>query len=269
MRRPLLAVTLALLAACGISKEEFAAQQRDAQQYKERYQGEADKTASLERKVTEQDEKLTAMQQKLTVRDQEIAQLKTAALKLEEEKGALAAKSAQYEQLTSSLQGQIQSGQVEISELRGKMTVKLKDKVLFASGSTALGKEGRAALDAVAEAFKDLKGKNVVVAGYTDDVPTGSRSGFKDNWDLSAGRAVTVVRYLQSKGVAPGILGALGFSQYRPLAGNDSNEGRSQNRRIEIALTAADEAPAVPAEPGATATPSPAASPAPAATPAR
>src|ERR1700694_5817984 len=138
MRRPLLAVTLALLAACGISKEEFAAQQRDAQQYKERYQGEADKTASLERKVTEQDEKLTAMQQKLTVRDQEIAQLKTAALKLEEEKGALVAKSAQYEQLTSSLQGQIQSGQVEISELRGKMTVKLKDKVLFASGSTAL-----------------------------------------------------------------------------------------------------------------------------------
>src|SRR6266568_3109140 len=221
MRIRLLAVSLALLAACGISKEEFAAQERDAQQFKERYQGEADKTASLERKVTEQDEKLTALQQKL-----------------------------------------IQSGQVEISELRGKMTVKLKDKVLFASGSTALGKEGRAALDAVAEAFKDLKGKNVLVAGYTDDVPTGTRAGFKDNWDLSAGRAVTVVRYLQSKGVSPGILGALGFSEYRPLAGNDSGEGRSQNRRIEIALTAADEPPAPPAEPGAPAAPSPAAAPA-------
>ncbi|HYS80536.1 MAG TPA: chemotaxis protein MotB, partial [Anaeromyxobacteraceae bacterium] len=66
----------------------------------------------------------------------------------------------------------------------------------------------------------------------------------------------------QSKGVSPGILGALGFSEYRPLAGNDSGEGRSQNRRIEIALTAADEPPAPPAEPGAPAAPSPAAAPA-------
>jgi chemotaxis protein MotB len=255
MRSHLFAAGALALAACGVSKDEFAAQQRDAQQFRQQYQSEAEKTAALEKKVADQEQQLTAAQQKLTVRDQEIAKLRSDAAKLEEEKGALAAKSAEYEQLTASLKGQIQSGQVEISELRGKMTVKLKDKVLFASGSTALNKEGRAALDAVAEAFKDLRGKNVLVAGYTDDVPTGTRSGFKDNWDLSTARAVTVVRYLQSKGVAPGILGALGFSEYRPLAGNDSTEGRSQNRRIEIALTAGDAAAAAaapaPAEPAA------------------
>jgi chemotaxis protein MotB len=129
---------------------------------------------------------------------------------------------------------------VEVSELKGKMTGKLKDRVVFSSGSAAINKQGREALDAVANAFHDLQGKNVVVAGYTDNVPVAGKGAFKDNWDLSTARAVSVVRYLQSKGVEPKILGAAGFSEYRPLAANDTAEGKSQNRRIEIALTAAD-----------------------------
>ncbi|HKD40050.1 MAG TPA: OmpA family protein [Myxococcaceae bacterium] len=229
MQKRMLTTFLVVLAAgCGVSKDEFAAAQRDAEQNLKNYQAEAQKSAALEKKVAD----LQKQNQELT----------TTSAKLEQEKGVAEAKSAQYEQLAGSLQNQIASGQIEISELRGKMTVKLKDKVLFASGSTALNKEGKAALNAVADAFKGLHDKNVIVAGYTDDVPTG-KSGFKDNWDLSAARAVTVVRYLQSKDVPPEILGAAGFSQYRPLAPNDSAQNRSANRRIEIALTAADYTP--------------------------
>ena len=229
MQKRMLTTFLVVLAAgCGVSKDEFAAAQRDADQNLKNYQAEAQKSAALEKKVAD----LQKQNQELT----------TASAQLQQEKGAAEAKSAQYEQLAGSLQNQIASGQIELSELRGKMTVKLKDKVLFASGSTALNKEGKAALNAVADAFKGLHDKNVIVAGYTDDVPTG-KSGFKDNWDLSAARAVTVVRYLQSKDVPPEILGAAGFSQYRPLAPNDSAQNRSANRRIEIALTAADYAP--------------------------
>ena len=106
-----------------------------------------------------------------------------------------------------------------------------------------------AALDAVATAFKDLQGKNVIVAGFTDNVPISGASGFMDNWALSTARAITVVRYLQSKGVSPSLLGAAGFSEYRPVAPNDSAANRSQNRRIEIALTAADYTPPVIAAP--------------------
>ncbi len=230
MQKRMLTTLLVVLAGgCGVSKDEFAAAQRDAEQNLKNYQNEAQKTAALEKKVAE----LQTQNKELT----------TTSVKLEQEKDVLQAKSAQYEQLTSSLQNQIASGQVEISELRGKMTVKLKDRILFPSGSAALNKDGKGALDAVADAFKELKDKNVVVAGYTDDVPTGSKSGFKDNWDLSTARAVTVVRYLQSKGVEPTMLGAEGFSQYRPLAQNDSAQNRSLNRRIEIALTAADYTP--------------------------
>ncbi|HZX44001.1 MAG TPA: OmpA family protein [Myxococcaceae bacterium] len=226
------AVGIALLvAACGPSKDEFAAAQRDAANYKKQYQDETAKTAALEKKVGDlqtQNEALTKSTTQLT-----------------EEKGALEAKSKQYEELAGSLKQQIDSGQVEITELRGKMTVKLKDKVVFSSGSAAINKQGRDALDAVAHAFQTLKDKVVVVAGYTDSVPTNPKSAFKDNWDLSTARAVSVVRYLQTQGVDPKMLGAAGFSQYRPLAPNETEAGRSQNRRIEIALTAADYTPPV------------------------
>jgi len=239
------ALCLAAGFGCGVSKDEFAAQQRDAQQNLAKYQQESEKTAALEKKLGEVQQQSATLQQENTALQQQLAEAKTSSAKLEQEKGALEAKSAQYQQLAGSLQSQIASGQVEISELRGKMIVKLKDKILFGSASAALNKDGKTALDAVAEAFKDLKGKNVVVAGYTDDVPIGSKSEFSDNWALSSARAVNVVRYLQTKGVSPAMLGAAGFSQYRPLVPNDSSDNRSQNRRIEIALMAADYTPPV------------------------
>ena len=227
-----------LIAACGPSKEEFAAAQRDAANYKKQFTDEQAKSADLQKKMTDlqtQNDTLTHSTSQLT---QEKAQLT-------EEKGQLEAKSKQYEELAGSLKDQIQSGQVEISELKGKMTVKLKDRVVFSSGSAAINKQGRDALDAVAKAFHDLQNKTVIVAGYTDDVPVSAGGAFKDNWDLSTERAVSVVRYLQSKGVNPKMLGAAGFSEYRPLAPNNTTGGRSQNRRIEIALTAADYTPPV------------------------
>ena len=239
-----------LLTACGVSKDEFAAAQKDAANYKKQFQDEQQKTAALEKKVAD----LQAQNEALT----------KSTTQLTEEKGQLEAKSKQYEELAGSLNEQIQSGQVEISELRGKMTVKLKDKVVFSSGSAAINKQGRDALDAVAKAFQGLKDKTVIVAGYTDNVPVAGKGHYKDNWDLSAERAVSVVRYLQSKGVDPKMLGAAGFAEYRPLGPNDSADGRSQNRRIEIALTAADTPPVVD-----TPTAQPAAAPPPASQPAR
>jgi chemotaxis protein MotB len=195
-------------------------------------------------RATACDEKVAALSAELAETRKQLAAATMAKEQLQVQTASLEAKSTQYEQLAGSLQGQIQAGQIEIEELRGKMTVKLKDKVLFASGSATLGKAGREALDAVAAVFKEQADKNVVVAGYTDDVPV-AKGPFKDNWELSSARAVAVVRYLASKGVPEKMLGAAGFSQFRPVAANDSPENRSLNRRIEIALTAADYQPPV------------------------
>jgi chemotaxis protein MotB len=236
MRTTMLAVLALSLAACGISREQYAAKEAELAKYHEMYGDASAKATVLEGQVADLNGQVSATQARLKVLEDEKAAAEARA-------SAAAIRSDQRERLTQSLQRQIRDGQVEISELRGKMTVKLKDKVLFASGSAALGKEGRKALDAVAEAFKGLRDRNVVVAGYTDTVPVAKTGPFKDNWDLSTARAVAVVRYLQSKGVAPGMLGAAGFSQYRPVAPNTSPANMSLNRRIEIALTSADEIP--------------------------
>ncbi|HSN89824.1 MAG TPA: OmpA family protein [Anaeromyxobacteraceae bacterium] len=234
----LTAMAAVAVAGCGISKDKYDAKSTEADKYLKQYQDEAARTAALEAKAKDLEGQLAAVRE-------ELGAAKKRQETTEQELAALEQKSSQYEKLTKSLQSQISAGQVEISELRGKMTVKLRDKILFPSGSATLAADGRGALDAVAEAFKGLAGKNVLVAGYTDDVPTGAKGRYKDNWELSGARAIAVVRYLQSKGVDPQMLGAAGFSEYRPVASNETPEGRSENRRIEIALSAADYVPPV------------------------
>src|SRR5512137_2127147 len=236
MRTIMLAALALTLAACGVSKDVLEAKDADLLKYQKMYGDEAAKSKALEAKVADQDAQLAATQAQLKA----VADEKAAA---EAKASQLAVSNAQREKLAQSLEKQIREGQVEISELKGKMTVKLKDKVLFGSGSAALNKDGKKALDAVAEAFKDLRDRNVVVAGYTDNMPVGKGSAYQDNWDLSTARAVAVVRYLESKGVNPVMLGAVGFSQYRPVVANDTPANRSLNRRIEIALTSADYIP--------------------------
>ena len=232
-------VLAAFLAACGVKKELYEAKELEAQKNLKMYQDEAQKSADLEKKLASVEGRLSELEKQYGA---EKGQLMAEKDRLAAEKAALERKSAEYERLAGSLKNQIAAGQIEVSELRGKLTVKLKDKILFGSGSTAIGRDGKAALDTVAEAFKDVKGRNVLVAGYTDDVPTNPKS-FPSNWELSTARAIAVVKYLQSKGVDPVMLGAAGFSEYRPVAPNDTPDGRSLNRRIEIALTAADYAP--------------------------
>jgi chemotaxis protein MotB len=228
-RKIAIALLLVGAAAC-VSTSKYELKSKEAADNDTRAKEAAAKAAACETKVAELQKELAAA-----------AEAKNA---LAAQAASAEAKTAQYEQLAGSLQKQIQAGQIEVSELRGKMTVKLKDKILFPSGSAKLNKDGAAALDVVAGVFKDMKGKNVVVAGYTDDVRVGA-GPYKDNWDLSAARAISVVRYLVSKGVPASMLGAAGFSEFRPVVANDTPENRSLNRRIEIALTAAEAPPEV------------------------
>ncbi|GHG98467.1 OmpA family protein [Comamonas sp. JC664] len=155
--------------------------------------------------------------------------------KLAQAKEELEKRSSEYENLAQSLKQEISDGKIQLSELKGKMTVQLKDKILFASGSARVGKEGEEALTKIADALKTVQGKIIRVEGHTDDVPTGGGQ-FASNWELSLARAMAVVRSLQNAGVDPTFLSAAGYGQYQPIAPNDSAENRSLNRRIEIVL---------------------------------
>lgn len=145
---------------------------------------------------------------------------------------------AQYDALVDSLSDQVQKGQLQIRRYKDMLTVDVAEQLFFDSGKAALKEGGKAVLKQVAAAMQGYEDKAIRVVGHTDDVPIAKawRNVFPSNWELSAARATTVVRFLQDAGIEPGRLIASGRAEYAPIAPNDSAEGRQKNRRIEITL---------------------------------
>jgi chemotaxis protein MotB len=118
---------------------------------------------------------------------------------------------------------------------RGLVVTIVTDEVLFETGKADLRPLGAEVLDAVGPVLVDLPNR-ISVEGHTDNVPIRS-ARFASNWELSAERATTVLRYtMERHGITPSRLSAAGFADTQPLAGNDSADGRSRNRRVEIVI---------------------------------
>jgi chemotaxis protein MotB len=135
--------------------------------------------------------------------------------------------------LKSSL-GNLNDTDVTVNVDKSVVFIELSDKMLFKSGSSELSSRAREVLSKVATVLNSKPDQEVLVEGHTDNVPI-SRDCIKDNWDLSASRAIAITRVLQNDyKVDPARITAAGRSQYVPKASNDTPEGRSQNRRIRI-----------------------------------
>jgi chemotaxis protein MotB len=196
-----------------------------------------EKVRADEGTLTQKEAELRAMRERLLETQALVDELSKSKKKLEAAKAELEKKSGEYEQLASALRGEIEAGRVELMELRGRTTVKMTDKILFASGSATIGADGRVALRKVADALRGLpQGRAIRVEGHTDDVPTNPAGPFPTNWELSSARALAVVRFLQDTGIDPTRLSGVGFGEFQPIEANDTPEGRSLNRRIEITL---------------------------------
>ncbi len=125
---------------------------------------------------------------------------------------------------------------VQVEVRGGLVHVSISDRLLFQSGSSTLGQQAKEVLEKVANVINDHEDLNVLVEGHTDNVPFGNEC-LMDNWDLSVKRATSVVRTLQSDYyVSPERLTAGGRSYHIPKASNDTDEGRSLNRRTEIII---------------------------------
>ncbi|MNK05526.1 putative lipoprotein YiaD precursor [compost metagenome] len=119
----------------------------------------------------------------------------------------------------------------------GKVYVSMSDKLLFKSGSTAVEPKGVEALKALADVLNKNQDIQILVEGHTDNVPI-KTAVFKDNWDLSVGRATTITRMLNKEyGVTATRMTASGRGEYFPRASNDTPEGKAKNRRTEIILS--------------------------------
>ncbi|MBN1772706.1 MAG: OmpA family protein [Deltaproteobacteria bacterium] len=146
-----------------------------------------------------------------------------------------AARLAAFRATLEKFRAMIESGRLRVRFVGGRMIVEMASNVLFPSGSAELSEMGRQTLSELAAVLMTIPDRTFQVAGHTDDVPMGS-GRFKDNWELSTERALSVVRFLQEVGVRPTVLGAVGYGEFQPVGDNTSESGREQNRRIEVVL---------------------------------
>jgi chemotaxis protein MotB len=141
--------------------------------------------------------------------------------------------------LENEMRNALESKDVTISELQGKLTVNILDRILFDSGEATLKPEGEKVLEQIAGVLAQYPKRQIHVVGHTDNVPirAGARVRFATNWELSAARAMAAVRFLSERaGVDPKRLGALAYGEYRPIAENSTPEGRARNRRIAVVV---------------------------------
>jgi chemotaxis protein MotB len=166
------------------------------------------------------------------------------------EKGQLGEQLTQNQQTIEELQRQIEQRSkspaeatgfgkgfdVSFDASAGTITVTLSDEILFDSGKAELKKATSAELDHIQTVLKSkYAGKQIDVVGHTDAEPI-KKSPWKDNWELSAQRALTVTRYLIKSGVPEDQIRAVGCGEARPVSENTSSSGKAKNRRVEIVV---------------------------------
>jgi chemotaxis protein MotB len=142
---------------------------------------------------------------------------------------------------------------VSVSEDYHKVSIRLAASLLFQPGSAEMESSALTMLADLAMILKPLE-LPVAIEGHTDDIPI-STPQYKSNWQLSAARAANVLLYMQNEyGLAPSLLSASGYGEFRPIADNETAENRARNRRVEFVVDVPDEEPAGAAEEPATET---------------
>jgi len=178
-----------------------------------------------------------------------IAALKLQVADLEQDKETAA---QMAKGLENEMRANLESKDVTISKLQGKLTVDILDRVMFDSGEAVLKPDGQAVLQKIAAILAKHGELKIHVIGHTDNVPIrpAAHSRFASNWELSTARALAAVHFLtEQAGLDPRRVGAVGYGEYRPIADNATAEGRARNRRIAVTilpdeLAGADTAPA-------------------------
>jgi chemotaxis protein MotB len=164
-----------------------------------------------------------------------LAQAKARLEELRRAQAAAEVRSALFRELALKLKRMIDAGDLSVTLRSGRMVVVLPNDVLFDSGRAAVSPHGREMFALLATALETFNGRRFQVAGHTDDEPI-RFSGFHSNWELSTARALAVVGLLVQGGMPEASLSAAGYGEFDPVGNNATPEGRTKNRRIEIAL---------------------------------
>jgi len=180
---------------------------------------------ALEQQIEQREEDVKELQAGLQEREQRVQELESAIAEKEEKLNALKSK------INEALLG-FSDTDLSVREENGKVYVSLSQNLLFSSGSKYINASGKEAIAKLAQVLKSNPDIAITVEGHTD---TDGDAAF--NWDLSVGRATSVVKELTKNGVDPKRITAAGRGEFYPVATNDTSAGKAQNRRTEIILS--------------------------------
>jgi chemotaxis protein MotB len=220
----------------------------------------AQQLADCQASAKERNERCTKAEAGLTTMVDNLEATRTELESLRAQREQTAQRLAAFKGLTEKLKRMIDSGRLDVIVRDGRMVVKLPASVLFPSGSAELSREGELALMELAVVLRQFPDRRFMIEGHTDSRPLEAAKGesrYRDNWELSTARAVTVTRFLIEAKLPPENLIAAGHGQFDPVSNNRTPNGRQENRRIEIVLLPnieelppmPDTKPAKPAEP--------------------
>ncbi len=187
------------------------------------------KVAGLSSDLATKQAELDAKEELLKNREERLKMLEEIVRKQDELMNALS------DRVKKALMG-FDADELSVEMRDGKVYVSMSDKLLFKSGSDAVEPKGVEALQKIAEVMIKNTDINMAIEGHTDSIPI-KTNRFKDNWDLSVARSVSVVRLLQDSGLDPQRVTAAGKGEYTPIGDNSTKEGRAKNRRTELVLT--------------------------------
>ena len=175
--------------------------------------------------------RLEALKKELEARSGRVAELES----------VIAAKDAAMTELKNAISRALvdfEGKGLTVVQRDGKVYVSMENKLLFESGSWAVGVEGKKAVQQLGSVLAYNPDINVLIEGHTDNVPYSGNAIMKGNWDLSTKRATAIVEILrENPSITPGNLTAAGRGEFAPITTNETTEGKAKNRRIEVILT--------------------------------
>jgi chemotaxis protein MotB len=228
------------VAGCGASKSELDAKSQEAEAAKQQAETAKKQVAQLQQQVTTDEQQITELKNSLglaqsqAITDDQKAQLEEAKHAVEEAQ----ARGKLLDELTTKFKQMIAAGRLKVTTRHGRIVLQLHDDVLFDAGEADVKPDGKKAVAEIAATLRGVGGRRFQVAGHTDTeaLTPATKKKFPTNWELSAARAIAVVKLLTQEGVDAGTLSAAGYGPYDPVASNATADGQAKNRRIEISL---------------------------------
>lgn len=225
-------VVAVAVSGCGIPQEKYDADMNALKAQIAKARGDA---SALQKRLDELMQDKQSLESEITALQDELNRLTGERDANAEAVAKAKARIEMFKKMLAKFKALADSGKLKIKIVNNKMVVELASAILFPSGEAKLSDEGEEALTEVAGILATIPDRAFQVAGHTDNIPIKNRH-FKNNWELSSARAVAVVVHLIENGMKPENVSAAGYAETQPVAGNLTEEGRAQNRRIEIVL---------------------------------